>query len=152
MKGGMTLEGGAEMAKALASLSMAMSRRVMSEELVDAAGPMQDRMGELAPEDPDDPPIHLKHEIVIQVVRGEDKREVSVAVGPSKRGWYGSMQEFGTAHHAAQPFARPAFDQTWAAVVMRFGSGLWLALAKRGKLTFRTGNIIEAPSSVEGEV
>lgn len=34
-----------------------------------------------------------------------------VHVGPGKGGSHGVLQEFGTAHHAPQPFARPAWDQ-----------------------------------------
>lgn len=34
-----------------------------------------------------------------------------VKVGPSKKGFYLTFQEFGTAHHSAQPSLRPAFDE-----------------------------------------
>lgn len=32
-------------------------------------------------------------------------------VGPDAKHFYGSLQEFGTSHHKAQPFMRPAWDE-----------------------------------------
>lgn len=34
-----------------------------------------------------------------------------VFIGPDKSAFYGRFQEFGTVHHAPQPFMRPAFDE-----------------------------------------
>lgn len=50
------------------------------------------------------------------------KLMVQVGAGPgqglgSRRSFYAHMQEFGTRHHAAQPFMRPAFEQTKRKVV-----------------------------------
>ena len=45
-----------------------------------------------------------------------DKHEVSV--GPDR--YYGYFQEFGTKHHAAQPFLRPAYEQERQPTVSRF--------------------------------
>jgi HK97 gp10 family phage protein len=36
---------------------------------------------------------------------------VEIAVGPTKAVGQGLLQEFGTVHHPAQPFLRPAFDE-----------------------------------------
>lgn len=41
---------------------------------------------------------------------GGEGRAVVVHVGPTKGAFHGSLQEFGTAHHAAQPFMRPTWD------------------------------------------
>lgn len=38
-------------------------------------------------------------------------RHAVVEVGPTNKAFYGTFQEFGTAHHAAQPFMRPTFDR-----------------------------------------
>lgn len=38
-------------------------------------------------------------------------RHAVVEVGPTKRAFYGRFQEFGTAHHKAQPFMRPTWDR-----------------------------------------
>jgi len=37
-------------------------------------------------------------------------RSVITHVGPTQSAFYGVFQEFGTAHHAAQPFMRPTWD------------------------------------------
>ena len=148
MKGSARLEGGADLAKALSQLSARVSTRLLRESLVESAEPMQERMSELAPFDPEDPPTHLREEIVVQVIRGEDRREVAVAVGPSKRAFYGGLQEFGTAHHAAQPFARPAFDQTWLQSMQILSSSLWRELAGRGI----NRPTVSAPTTVQDEV
>ncbi len=46
--------------------------------------------------------------VVSPVQKGEGG--VYVDVGPGKESFYGHMQEFGTAHHGAQPFMRPAME------------------------------------------
>lgn len=144
----MRLEGGSDLAKALSGLSARVSTRLVRESLEEAAEPMRDRMEQLAPVG--DPPTHLKDQIVISRTKDglTDARETAVAVGPSKRAFYGSFQELGTAHHAAQPFAAPAFDQTWNQSLAIFSEALWRELAGRG---IRRG-MIEAPTAVEGEV
>lgn len=107
------IEGGREMARTLEQMEASMSRRVQIAALKEAAVPMKDRMEELAPRgNPSDP--NLYEEIAVSAVTGEDERETAVAVGPSRRAFYGSFQEladeYGGVHHPAQPFARPAFD------------------------------------------
>lgn len=41
---------------------------------------------------------------------GGTGKSVSVQVGPTQDAYYGMFQEFGTRHHAAKPFMRPAWD------------------------------------------
>lgn len=41
---------------------------------------------------------------------GGKGRSVVTHVGPTKRAFHGSLQEFGTRHHAPQPFMRPTWD------------------------------------------
>lgn len=41
---------------------------------------------------------------------GGSGRSAVTHVGPTKRAGQGVLQEFGTAHHAAQPFMRPTWD------------------------------------------
>mgnify|MGYP003545073753 FL=1 len=41
---------------------------------------------------------------------GGTGRSAVTQVGPTKRAGQGMLQEFGTAHHKAQPFMRPTFD------------------------------------------
>jgi HK97 gp10 family phage protein len=70
--------------------------------------------------------------MVVSNARGFDLNEQGVAVGPTKAGFYGSFQEFGTAHHAAQPFARPAFDLTAQQSLQILVAVMWRELARRG--------------------
>lgn len=37
--------------------------------------------------------------------------EKAALIGPDKARFYGMFQEFGTSHHAPQPFLRPALDE-----------------------------------------
>ena len=41
---------------------------------------------------------------------GGTGKSVIVHVGPTKRAFHGGWQEFGTAHHRAQPYMRPTWD------------------------------------------
>lgn len=41
---------------------------------------------------------------------GGKGKSVSVQVGPTKRAFHGSLQEFGTRNHPPQPFMRPTWD------------------------------------------
>lgn len=137
-------EGGKELAAALAQLPARVSRRFLLESLEESAEPMRDRMESLAPRSPDAP--HLRDQMVISRARTEDAREAAVVVGPTKRGFYGSFQEFGTAHHAPQPFARPAFDQTFAISLQILSQALWRELASKGISRTATAEAV-----VEGE-
>jgi HK97 gp10 family phage protein len=139
-------EGGEALAKALGSLSQGVSRRIQREVLKDAAEPMRREMAILAPHEPGAP--DLRDSMTISSARGEDEQEVAVAVGPSKAGFYGSFQEFGTAHHSAQPFARPAFDAKASESLRLIGQGLWRELAAKGVGRART---VEGPISEGGD-
>lgn len=128
--------GNAQFAKAISSLAPDDKRGVITGMLVYGAEPLERRMSELAPIDPSTP-VNLKDEIgykrlnkldddeIGEVVLGEG--EAAIAVGPSKRAWYGHLVEDGTAPHGnhpgtpARPFARPAFDETQGEVIRRVG-------------------------------
>jgi HK97 gp10 family phage protein len=45
---------------------------------------------------------------------------MTLYVGPDNSGWYGSMQEFGTRFQPAQPWARPAFEETQSEALETF--------------------------------
>lgn len=141
ISGSLKFEGGKELMQALEQLPLRTSNRFVREALVEAAEPMRDRMEALAPVSDEAP--HLKNVIVISKARTEDAREMAVAVGPTKKGFYGSFQELGTAHHGPQPFARPAFDQTWLQSLALLGSILWRELASRG--IRRATTVVDGP-------
>lgn len=130
MKPTFRFEGGQELQKALAQLPARVSKRVQVEALFHAAEPMRRDMERSAPVEPGKP--DARDTIIIQRRRGVDAQETTVVVGPSKAGWYLSFQEFGTAHHPPQPFARPAFDRNQGEAMQRLAADIWVSLAGRG--------------------
>lgn len=132
--------GGQELQKALDSLPARVSKRFQLEALEHAAEPMRRQMEMLAPVEPGKP--DLRDTIVISRARGVDAKETLVAVGPSRKGWYGSFQEFGTAHHAPQPFVRPAFAQKAGEAMRRLAADIWVSLAGRGIQRTSTANVV----------
>jgi HK97 gp10 family phage protein len=69
-----------------------------------------------------------------RLVRG-DKSSAEVFVGPSydlgAGGRHGHLQEFGTIHHAARPFMRPAWDAGQAQVLKDISTGLAAAVERQ---------------------
>ncbi len=128
----MKFEGGSELIKAMEALSPRVSKNVLKAALEDAAEPMRAKMSRLAPRDPD--PIDLADNIVIGNVRAKSDggQAATVAIGPAKGFFYGFYQEFGTVHHSAQPFMRPAWDSGVSRAIADIGRAMWTALASRG--------------------
>lgn len=119
------------MARALKALPKRLSRKVQNDALREAAEPMRAEMSRLAPRRPPKP--DLRDHIVISLAKGEDSKEAAVAVGPARPNYfYGSFQEFGTKHHAAQPFMRPGFDAMVRESLQILGAAVWRELAARG--------------------
>lgn len=124
--------GGRELASFLSKLPERTSKTVQRQALRAAAEPMRGDMATLAPHEPGAP--DLRESMTISNVRGGDdvfESETAVAVGPSRAGWYGVFQEFGTVHHGAQPFARPAFDRNLTRSLGILAKELWAAILKR---------------------
>ena len=144
MKTMMRFDGGADLARNLAQLSTRLSRKIQREALEEAAEPMRRRMDLGAPRSDDAP--HAADTMTISNARGQDAREVAVAVGPSKAGFYLSFQELGTAHNPAQPFARPAFDEVSPQSLRILSAALWREMAGRG-----IARSVSAPTTVQGE-
>ena len=122
--------GGAELARTLGKLSIAVSVKVSRDALKFAAEPVRAKAGALAPRRA--PAPDLADNIVISSARVQDTEAAAVAIGPSKAFPHGLLQEIGTAHHAAQPFLRPAFLSGIATVLQRFGQEVWRVLASKG--------------------
>ena len=137
------LQGAAQFAKTMRDLDPSKVRGLKLRILKRAAAPMATRMGELAPWEPGKP--DLRDSIQVQSVRSVDDPEfggkmalaegdAAVAVGPSKDAFYGFFQEFGVAPHgkhpghSAQPFARPAFDETVDAALRVIQDDIWAHL------------------------
>lgn len=69
--------------------------------------------------------------MTLRVSGGEsDIYEATVDVGPSKKTWYGFMQEFGTKHHAAQPFLGPALEASRDQIISAMKDKLLSAIQK----------------------
>lgn len=130
--------------KTLKALPDAISHDVAIAALKEAAEPMRARAAALAPRG-DGKGVTLAESIIATEttrVRGfggggkwRDVREGEsvVAIGPSYRpadAFYGAFQEHGTAHHAAQPFLRPAFDAERKHVQKRLGVLIWAAIVR----------------------
>lgn len=131
-------EGGAELAKTLNSLPAIYSRKVVLEALTEGAEPIRDTAARLAPlGETENLSEHMTISTAIRIGstaggrwRPVDANEFAVAVGPSKHEFYGLFQEYGTVHHGAQPFLRPAFDQERGKALTIIGDALWWALRK----------------------
>src|SRR5690348_6596519 len=93
---------------ALAALPQRLTRPTVLRMLTDAAEPIRQRMGDLAPRGAQAP--HLAEHIAVAPVTkiGGDRvneGEIAVAIGPSKDVFWGLFQEFGWKFHpAAHPF------------------------------------------------
>lgn len=134
----MKIEGGRDLAKNLALLPKAVSRKVQIAALTEGGQPIQRTASSLAPRDQGSGP-HLADNIVISAPSAAslEKRErfdeTVVEVGPARKPhdvFYGYFQEFGTAFHPAQSFMRPAFDQNAPLSINRILSAFWIAIRK----------------------
>ncbi len=138
MKVSFRFEGGTELAAALSELSTRVQRKVMREVLLEAAEPIRKAAASLAPVGPDAP--HIRQNIITSVAKSSiylDLRSevAAVAIGPQggPEGFgYGLPQELGTAHMAAHPFMRPAFDTAQGEALRIAGDAAWRELAGRG--------------------
>jgi HK97 gp10 family phage protein len=62
--------------------------------------------------------------------RADSSRGVSMAISTSKAAFHGRFQEWGTVHHPASPFFRPAWDAGARDVVVGIGDDLWAEIRK----------------------
>jgi HK97 gp10 family phage protein len=126
--------GGAELARNLDALSTRLSRQIQRQALKEAGEPIRQMMAQRAPIEPGAP--DLAANIVISTARpkGWGSTVVAIAIGPAKDFFYGFFQEYGTVHHRAQPFVRPAYDQQVVSgrTLNQIKEFLWRALISRG--------------------
>lgn len=134
------IEGLRELDRALGDLPKATARSVLHRILRKAGAPVAAAAARLAPDDPatSAPDLHTSIAVstklknpagkseyaavmrsggtraeagaAMRAARTGSKSFAEVYVGPGKGGAHGVLQEFGTAHHDAQPFMRPAWD------------------------------------------
>lgn len=76
----------------------------------------------------------------------DDKASVEIFVGPSYSlgggGRHGHLQEFGTRHHPAQPFARPAWDAARGSLLDRLSAAMWANVERSISRADRRGTLI----------
>lgn len=116
------VEGLRELDHALSELTKQTTRRAVARRALKEAGePIRARAQALAPDDPRTAaPFDLTQSIAMSSRqksgratrhRKESPTEVTVFIGPTREGYpQAIMQEFGTVHHRAQPYLRPAWD------------------------------------------
>lgn len=134
----MRVEGLSDLAKTLEQLSTRVSKRMLRDALTHAAEPMRQQMSTNAPRESGQLGAHIIVSTARQsvgdagAVGRNDDQQASVAVGPAKPFFYGGMNEFGTVHIPAHPWARPAFDAEADKVPAAMSKAIWRELAGRG--------------------
>lgn len=125
MKTTVRVEGLRELDRALGELPKSMARNTLTRVARKALQPVADTARALAPDDPETGGYDLRNSITVgtklsprqrklarrAIKSGEGEKyfsEVYAGAGPLPQA---HLQEFGTAHHAPQPFLRPAWDE-----------------------------------------
>ena len=90
--------------------SLVTQKRIVARAVRAGAEPIRARAEELAPDDPTTPGSRIKEGMMITVTE-QTATEAIGKIGPARFAFFGTFQEFGTAHLAAQPFLQPAFDE-----------------------------------------
>lgn len=97
-----------QMAEDLKKLDYSRQKVVLMRAVRAGGAVIRDRMAQLAPRD-----TNRLSENIVMTAAGtrSDIGSVALDIGPSMTAFYGGFQELGTAHHPAQEFIDPAFDQ-----------------------------------------
>src|SRR5712691_11810040 len=104
-----TIQGGAELEQKLRDKTKKLATRVLRRAGREAADVWIKAIEARAPELTGFLKTHIE---MGTRANGGDDGKLTVFVGPDKRAYYGSFQEFGTRFQPAKPFMRPAFEQT----------------------------------------
>ena len=122
------IEGLREVDAALGQLGKATGRNVMRRVAIKRLQPIADEMKANAPVDQSD----LRDSIIVTTKnpkRNRKRSEVEAHAGPGRHP-QAHLQEFGTAHHAPQPFARPAWDGGKDALLEGIADDFWTEISK----------------------
>ena len=156
MRVSVTLQGSADLMKRLRELPAAVGVTVQRNALIAGAEPMRADAAALAPRDASSSGPHLADNIAIGVqskrklkMSGLSAAEEDIAgagpvveVGPELQPddvFYGYFQEYGTIHHPAKPFMRPAFDAQKHNSLNLVLASLWAAIRKALPQSFSGG-------------
>lgn len=122
----MTIHGGEELAARLSTLPFRRRRKEVLAALIAGGEPIRLELGRQAPRSAEAP--HLADSMTTSVAKSPDPDTFVVAVGPSRDAFWGFFQEWGTRHHGAQPFARPAFRAKAPEALGIVGDRLWTSV------------------------
>ena len=135
------VDGLRELEKALADLPKATGKNVLRRVLRKRATPIADDMKAKAPDDPATGGMDLRNSIGVgtrlskrqgkmhRKMFKSDKASVEMFVGAGPVP-HAHLQEFGTAHHGPQPFARPAWDAGKGPLLDGLKDDLWQEIQK----------------------
>lgn len=107
-------EGFSELARQLERMADAVVGETLEASVLESVEPIRADMARRAPRS--DTPGgtrgsgHAADNIGKQVASGSKPRRAEINVGPGQDYWHLVFAEFGTRHHAAQPWGRPAVD------------------------------------------
>lgn len=137
------VDGLKEMDAQLKALGDSQSKQVVRRTLKQLGNPIAEDAKDFAPIDNtrDDGP-HLYEMIKVSAsLEAKHKRRlknpqgtISVYVGPGKKAFHAHLQEFGTEHHGAQPYMRPAWDKNKGVLLGRLKQLLWENIQRRIRL------------------
>lgn len=120
------IRGVEELNKNFAELDKKLQRVGLIKAVKEGGAIIQQDMEERAPFDPDSRHRkHLRDSIVTKFIRRGTQR-VTQAIGPDKQhDWYAKFSELGTAHQTADPWMRPALNDTADEAQRAVGDQLW---------------------------
>lgn len=128
-----------ELYRAIDHLPEAVKKKELEPLLVRALTPMMEYARIMAPDDPlTGPPWSLPQSIEVSARqrsgrarsdRALGRFDARAYIGPTKFGYpQAIMQEFGTIHHTASPYMRPAWDSQKTVALKILGEGLGIRL------------------------
>lgn len=120
------IEGTKRLKQQLEALDARTSRAILAQIVVAAAEPVRAVAAQKAPIGQTG---RLAGEMTTELLESKTRR-ASAGVGPHQDAWYGRFQEYGTVHHAAQPFLRPAYDEQKRTVSRRMRDDLRAEIRK----------------------
>jgi HK97 gp10 family phage protein len=128
------VEGTQDLAKAFTALSSRVSTNVLTEALMEGAEVLRAAAARQAPRAPGKPDL-AENLVAAPMRRRGGRDQASVGIGPNATFFfYDLFQEFGTVHHAAQPFYRPALDRHGQQALSVILSAIRRELVTRGVL------------------
>lgn len=138
-------KGGRDIEKALEGLGSPRDlRRLGKAALKRGAKPLVARAKELAPKDQRDLEKSIKAGDAIKAFRNRTPESVTTFVGidesqDRRLHIYAEAQEMGLKHMKAQPYMRPALDETTQEVIDQTGVEMWAGIDKRARALARKG-------------